>query len=195
MLTKDENIVLVDFNVQYHGAPIRSSFAFGVRDPDETLKQAAESAVRAVIGGSDMDTILSGQRTEARWRKAKQMLQATLDQYKTGLAVTELNFQNVRPPQEVKEAFDDANSAREDKQRLEQRGRGLRQQRGAGSARRSRAARAEAAGYKAERVASGRGRRAALQPDRGAVQGRARSHAQAPVPGNDAGGARRTRRR
>lgn len=150
MLTQDENIVLVDFNVQYQ---VRDPelFAFGVRDPDATLGQAAESAVRSVIGGSDMDTILSGQRTELM-AKAKQLLQSTLDQYKTGLALTELNFQNVRPPQEVKDAFDDANRALQDKQRLEEEAKAY-ASRVVPEARGDAAtARAEAAGYKSERI-------------------------------------------
>ncbi|MFI4970888.1 MAG: FtsH protease activity modulator HflK, partial [Lysobacterales bacterium] len=118
MLTKDENIVMVDFNVQYRVADPQQ-FLFGVKDPGATLGQAAESAVRTVIGSSSMDTILSGQRTELM-AEAKKLLQGTLDQYKTGIALTELNFQNVRPPQEVKDAFDDANRALQDKQRAEE---------------------------------------------------------------------------
>ena len=117
MLTRDENIVLVDFNVQYTVAD-PSLYLFGTRDPDDTLKQAAESAVREVMGTNVMDTILSGQRAELA-AHASERLQAALDQYRTGLTVTEFNLQNARPPQEVKDAFDDAIIAREDKQRFE----------------------------------------------------------------------------
>jgi modulator of FtsH protease HflK len=117
MLTKDENIVLVDFNVQYQVSDPKQ-FLFGTRDPDETLKQAAESAVREVMGNSEMDTILSGQRAELA-AQARERLQSALDQYQTGLTVSEFNLQNARPPQEVKDAFDDAITAREDKQRIE----------------------------------------------------------------------------
>lgn len=117
MLTRDENIVLVDFNVQYQVSDARQ-FLFGTRDPDETLQQAAESAVREVMGNSEMDTILSGQRAELA-SQARERLQAALDQYRTGLMVSEFNLQNARPPQEVKDAFDDAITAREDKQRIE----------------------------------------------------------------------------
>ncbi|MCB1569040.1 MAG: FtsH protease activity modulator HflK [Xanthomonadales bacterium] len=117
MLTRDENIVLVDFNVQYQVSdPVL--YLFGTRDPDETLQQAAESAVREVMGNSVMDTILSGQRAELA-SQASERLQAALDQYRTGLTVSEFNLQNARPPQEVKDAFDDAIIAREDKQRFE----------------------------------------------------------------------------
>jgi modulator of FtsH protease HflK len=117
MLTRDENIVLVDFNVQYQVSDPQL-FLFGTRDPDETLKQAAESAVREVMGNSEMDTILSGQRAELA-SQARERLQLALNQYKTGLMVSEFNLQNARPPQEVKAAFDDAITAREDKQRIE----------------------------------------------------------------------------
>lgn len=116
MLTRDENIVLVDFNVQYRIADARQ-YLFGVREPDATLSQAAESAVRTVIGGSDMDSILLGSRNELMG-EAKKLLQATLDQYGAGLAVSELNVKNIRPPSEVKDAFDEANSAIQDKTKV-----------------------------------------------------------------------------
>lgn len=155
MLTRDENIVLVDFNVQYQVRDAEQ-FAFGVRDPDATLGQAAESAVRTVIGSSDMDTILSGQRTELMAR-AKQILQATLDQYRTGLVLTELNFQNVRPPPEVKDAFDDANRALQDKQRLEEEAKAY-ASRVVPEARGDAAIiRAEAEGYKSARISRAQG--------------------------------------
>ncbi|HEY0180950.1 MAG TPA: FtsH protease activity modulator HflK [Dokdonella sp.] len=151
MLTNDENIVLVDFNVQYQVTDPQQ-FVFGVREPDETLGQAAESAVRSVIGNSSMDTILSGQRAELM-ANAKRLLQATLDQYKTGLTLTELNFQNVRPPPEVKDAFDDANRALQDKQRLEEEAKAYASQVVPEARGDAAGARAEAEGYKSERVA------------------------------------------
>ena len=170
MLTKDENIVLVDFNVQYTVAD-PTHFLFSVRDPDETIKQAAESAVREVIGASGLSSIMPDQLVQADVEakaptinpsaelagQAKKVLQGTLDRYDTGLTVTQLNFQNVRPPQEVKEAFDDAISAREDRQRSSN-------QADAYSKRVLPEARGEAAriladseGYKAERVAKAQG--------------------------------------
>src|SRR5690606_36494173 len=105
------------FNVQYQISDPQL-YLFGTRDPDETLRQAAESAVREVMGNSEMDMILSGARAELA-SQARERLQAALDQYKTGLTVSEFNLQNARPPQEVKDAFDDAITAREDKQRIE----------------------------------------------------------------------------
>lgn len=155
MLTRDENIVLVDFSVQYQVRDPRL-FAFGVNDPDATLGQAAESAVRSVIGANDMDTILSGQRTELM-AHSKKLLQATLDQYDTGLSVSELNFQNVRPPQEVKDAFDDANRALQDKQRLEEEAKAYASKVVPEARGDAAATRAEAEGYKSERVARAEG--------------------------------------
>jgi membrane protease subunit HflK len=117
LLTKDENIVVVDFNVQYTvNDPYK--FQFSVREPDQTLRQVAESAVREVIGGNTMDAILLGERT-ALALSAREILQETLDRYGTGILVTEFNFQNPKAPQEVQDAFADAIAAREDKQRLE----------------------------------------------------------------------------
>jgi membrane protease subunit HflK len=155
MLTRDENIVLVDFNVQYEVSDPQT-FSFGVRDPDQTLGQAAESAVRSVIGNSDMDTILSGQRAELML-KAKELLQKTLDQYKTGLTLTELNFQNVRPPQEVKDAFDDASRALQDKQKIEEEAKAYASKVVPEARGDAATARAEAEGYKSERIARAEG--------------------------------------
>jgi membrane protease subunit HflK len=117
MLTRDENIVQIEFNVQYLVSDPKL-YLFGARDPDDTLKQAAESAVRDVIGSSEMDQVLTGERA-ALASEARQRLQTTLNSYSTGLQVSVFNLQNARPPSEVREAFDDAISAREDKERIE----------------------------------------------------------------------------
>jgi modulator of FtsH protease HflK len=116
MLTRDEALVMVDFNVQYTASD-PYLFLFGGRAPEDTLRQTAESAVRKVIGASTLDDVFSEKRTELALI-AKEELQITLERYRTGLIVTELNFQNLRPPSEVKEAFDDAIAAREDNQRI-----------------------------------------------------------------------------
>ena len=177
MLTKDENIVLVDFNVQYTVADPKH-FLFSVRDPDETIKQAAESAVREVIGTNDLSSIMPDQLTQNEVEskgatppaaappanpstdlaaQAMTVLQATLDRYDTGLIVSQVLFQNVRPPQEVKEAFDDAISAREDRQRRSNEADAYAKSVIPNA--RGDAARilAEAEGYKAERVATAEG--------------------------------------
>lgn len=117
ILTRDENIVQIEFNVQYLVSDPKN-YLFGARDPDETLQQAAESAVRDVIGTSVMDAVLTGERA-ALAADARVKLQKSLDGYRTGLQVSVLNIPNARPPQEVREAFDDAVSAREDKDRIE----------------------------------------------------------------------------
>jgi membrane protease subunit HflK len=155
MLTNDQNIVQVHVNVQYQVSDPRW-YLYSVREPDDTLKQAAESAVRSVIGASDMDTILSGQRAELM-ADAKRILQATVDQYSTGIFVTELNFQDVRPPHEVKDAFDDAIRAKEDRTTAENEAKAYASKvvpEARGDAARIRA---EAEGYKAERTARAQG--------------------------------------
>ena len=116
MLTKDENIVLIDFNVQYT-RPDARKYLFSANQPDDTLKQAAESALRQVIGGSTMDTILSGQGGAIAGETEK-LLQQTLDSYSVGLLVKAVNFQKIMPPPEVKDAFDDANNAGNNQQQF-----------------------------------------------------------------------------
>ncbi len=117
MLTRDENIITVDFTVQYQVDDARK-YLFSLNDPDGTIQAAAEAAVRGVIGGSDMDQILSAAGADLV-SQAQQTLQKTLDGYDAGLQVNEVSFQNVSPPKEVKDAFDDVNKAREDKQSIE----------------------------------------------------------------------------
>ncbi len=116
MLTEDENIVDVQLAVQYQVKNARD-YLFNVRDPDLTLKQATESAVREVVGDIKMDFALTEGRSEVVLR-TKTLLQQILDLYQSGLQVTSVNMQKARPPQEVKAAFDDAVKAREDEQRL-----------------------------------------------------------------------------
>lgn len=115
VLTRDENIVLVEINVQYRVKDPRE-YLFGTRDADKVLSQAALSTVREQVGRSTLDTVLGARSALAV--SARQQLQASLDAYRTGLAVTELNLPNARPPEEVKPAFDDVNSAQQDKDRL-----------------------------------------------------------------------------
>jgi len=196
MLTSDENIISVDFNVQYQVSDARK-FLFSLSGPPEdTLRQAAEAAVRTVVGANVMDNILTSQ-TEAEsvvkpapassvaaassapavqaplqaaiptsakaqtrdtlQQQTREILQATLNEYDAGLVVTDVSFQNVAPPQEVKDAFDDVNAAREDKQGTENNARAYASQvvpvaRGDAS----RIA-AEAQGYAAARVATATG--------------------------------------
>ncbi len=115
VLTSDENIVQVEINVQYRTSDARLSL-FGTRDAEEMLKQAALSSVREQVGRSTLDTVLGAR--DALAVAARTRLQKSLEAYNTGLAVTELNLPNARPPEEVKPAFDDVNSAQQDKDRL-----------------------------------------------------------------------------
>lgn len=155
MLTKDENIITIDFTVQYQVDDSRK-YLFSLNDPDGTIGAAAEAAVRSVIGSSDMDQILSAAGASLV-AQAQETLQKTLDTYDSGLRVTEVSFQNVAPPNEVKDAFDDVNNAREDKQSIENAA--LAYASKVVPVARGDAARiaAEAAGYKAERVARATG--------------------------------------
>jgi modulator of FtsH protease HflK len=155
MLTRDENIITIDFTVQYQVDDSRK-YLFSLNDPDGTIGAAAEAAVRSVIGSSDMDQILSAAGASLV-SQAQVALQKTLDGYDSGLRVTEVSFQNVAPPNEVKDAFDDVNNAREDKQSIENGA--LAYASKVVPVARGDAARiaAEAAGYKAERIARAQG--------------------------------------
>lgn len=115
VLTSDENIVQVEINVQYR-VNDPQLYLFGTRDADAVLAQATLSTVREQVGRSTLDTVLGAR--DALAVSARVRLQKSLDAYRTGLAVTELNLANARPPEEVKPAFDDVNSAQQDKDRL-----------------------------------------------------------------------------
>lgn len=115
ILTSDENLLDIDFNVQFRAAD-PEKWLFGVRKPEETIESASESAVRQVVGANTMNEILSEERT-AMAASATKELQLLLNRYNTGIVVTGLNFQNLRPPEKVQAAFDDAIAAREDNQR------------------------------------------------------------------------------
>ena len=114
VLTRDENIVRVEINVQYSVADPQQ-YLFSSRDAGRVLEQAALSTVREQVGRSTLDTVLGAR--SALSVTAKQRLQASLDAYKTGLVVSELNLPNARPPDEVKPAFDDVNSAQQEKEK------------------------------------------------------------------------------
>ncbi len=117
MLTKDENIVDVELTVQ---ARINdaANYLFQDQAPDKSLRDATEAVVRTVIGRSKLDYILTEGRS-AIAMDIQERTQALMNQYKTGLLITSVNTQPAKPPEQVKEAFDDAIKAREDKERLE----------------------------------------------------------------------------
>lgn len=117
MLTQDENIVDLELSVQYRVSSAEE-YLFNVAAPDKTLQQATKAASREVVGRSTMDFIL----TDGRQAVADQIkigLQERLNEYKTGLIVTEVNLQQAQPPEQVQAAFADAIKAREDKERLQ----------------------------------------------------------------------------
>jgi membrane protease subunit HflK len=116
MLTHDENIVDIHMAVQYK-VKSASDFVFNVKDPEITLRQATESAVREIIGKSNMDFVLTKGRAEIS-SQTKTLIQKILDKYGTGLEITSVNMQYAQPPEQVKPAFDDAVKAREDNERL-----------------------------------------------------------------------------
>lgn len=117
MLTRDENIVQINYEVQYVAAD-PALFLFGDAAPEATLQHAAEAAVRDVIGGSIMSGVLTGERA-ALAARAHELLQDALETYRTGLVVSTFAMPDARPPVEVRDAFDDAISAREDRERIE----------------------------------------------------------------------------
>ena len=116
MLTRDENIIDIQFAVQYRIKNARN-YLFEVRDADTTLRDATESAVREVVGKSGMDFVLTEGRSDVA-SKVKELTQEILDRYKAGLLVTTVNMQSAQPPEEVQEAFADAVRAREDEERV-----------------------------------------------------------------------------
>lgn len=112
MLTRDENIVDMDFSVQYRIRNPRD-FLYNLSDPEETVKQVAESAVRQVAGRNVMDFILLEGRERVA-SESKEIMQSVLDKpYRSGIEVLAVNLQDIRPPKDVKDAFDDAIKARE----------------------------------------------------------------------------------
>jgi membrane protease subunit HflK len=116
MLTSDENLVDINIAVQYRRAdPV--SFVFNVREPEATLGEVSESAIREVVGRSKLESVLEAGRQEITGR-TKDLIQRTLDSYKTGIEVTSVNLQGVNVPDQVQSSQRDAIKAREDKERL-----------------------------------------------------------------------------
>ena len=116
MLTADENIVVVDLVVQYQRANPKA-FLFNVRDPEGTLSDVSESAIREVIGKNSADFVLLEGRAEIASR-TQELIQEALDEYGAGLIVTKVNLQDTNFPSQVEAAVQDAIKAREDRERL-----------------------------------------------------------------------------
>lgn len=117
MLTKDENIVDVTVSAQYRIANLKD-FVLNVKDPEASLRQATESALRHVVGDNTLDQTLTVGRENIAIRVGER-LQSYLDIYQTGLIVQQINIEKTDPPAAVKDAFDDVVAAREDKERLQ----------------------------------------------------------------------------
>jgi len=117
MLTEDENIVEIKFAVQYRLSDARA-YLFETRDPAATVVQAAETAVREVVGKMRMDSALSEERDQIGPR-VRVLMQTILDRYKVGVEVVAINLQQsgVRPPEQVQAAFDDVLKAGQERER------------------------------------------------------------------------------
>jgi len=120
MLTDDENIVDVQFAVQY---VLKSPtyFLFNNRSPDDAVLQAAESAIREIVGKSSMDFVVFEGRAEVAAR-AHKLMQEILDRYGTGISISKVTMQNAQPPSQVQAAFDDAVKAGQDRERQKNEG-------------------------------------------------------------------------
>jgi len=115
MLTEDENIIEVPLTVQYKISNLKD-FVLNVDQPEVSLQHATDSAVRHVVGSTEMDQVLTEGR-ELLASTVHERLQRFLDTYRTGITVTQVNVQSAAAPREVQEAFDDVIRAREDEQR------------------------------------------------------------------------------
>ncbi len=116
MLTEDENIVKVKMTVQYVIGDV-TAYLLNVREPDKSLYQATESALRHVVGSTEMHEVLTEGRAEVAIA-VKERIQTYMDNYGTGIRVTQVNIEETAPPDAVRAAFDDVIKAREDEVRL-----------------------------------------------------------------------------
>ena len=120
MLTDDENIIDIQFAVQYYLSD-PGEYLFNNRMPDENVRQAAETAIREVVGKSKMDFVLYEGREQVA-ASATKLMQEILDRYISGILVSKLTMQNAQPPEQVQAAFDDAVKAGQDRERQKNEG-------------------------------------------------------------------------
>ena len=119
MLTGDENIVDVDFTVLWRIKPnAAGDYLFNIQNPEGTVKAVAESAMREVIGRSEIQPILTGARTQTE-TTVQELMQKTLDTYGAGILITQVQMQKVDPPQQVIDSFRDVQAARADLERAQ----------------------------------------------------------------------------
>lgn len=116
MLTGDENIIDIDFTVLWQ-IKDAGNYLFNIRDPEATVKKAAESAMREVIGRTDIQPALTEARQEIE-TSTRNLLQAMLDEYQAGVEILQVQLQKVDPPAPVVDAFNDVQRARQDRERL-----------------------------------------------------------------------------
>ena len=120
MLTDDENIVDIQFAVQYI-IKNPENYLFTNRDPEGAVRQVAEASIREVVGKSKMNFVLYEGREQVA-DQAAALMQKLLDRYKTGIAISKVTMQNAQPPEQVQAAFDDAVKANQDRERLKNEG-------------------------------------------------------------------------
>ncbi len=114
MLTSDKNLVEINYSIQYRVSEARvRDFLFKLENPQNTVRQAAESAMRQVAGTSTLDHIINENRIDVML-SVRNELQSMLDDYQSGIEVLQVNITEVHPPNRVKEAFNDVVKARED---------------------------------------------------------------------------------
>ncbi|MGZ3237071.1 MAG: FtsH protease activity modulator HflK [Burkholderiaceae bacterium] len=155
MLTEDENIVDIQFAVQYT-LKDAADWLFNNRDQDETVKQVAETSIREVVGKSKMDFVLYEGRSAVA-TSVQQSMQKILDHYKSGVEIREVTMQGVQPPEQVQAAFDDAVKAGQDRERQKSEGQAYANDvipRASGAASRLKQ---EAEGYRASVIANAEG--------------------------------------
>ncbi len=120
MLTDDENIIDIQFAVQYT-LKSASDWIFNIRDPEETVRQVAGTSIREIVGKSKMDFVLYEGREKVA-QDTSQLMQQILDRYKAGVQITNVTMQGVQPPEQVQAAFDDAVKAGQDRERQKNEG-------------------------------------------------------------------------
>ncbi|GAB5606255.1 FtsH protease activity modulator HflK [Sideroxyarcus sp. TK5] len=120
MLTDDENIIDIQFAVQYF-LKDPGAYLFNNRNPDENVRQSAETAIREVVGRSRMDFVLYEGREEVAGETTR-LMQSILDRYNSGIVISKLTMQNAQPPEQVQAAFDDAVKAGQDRERQKNEG-------------------------------------------------------------------------
>jgi len=117
ILSGDQNIVDIQFVVQWRISDA-GEYLFNMRDPEATVKIAAESALREVVGSNPLTAVITSQRDQLA-QEARELLQGVMDSYKAGVTILDLRIQKADPPKEVIDAFNDVQRAKQDAERLE----------------------------------------------------------------------------